>query len=50
MYDVWSFDPALREQMRAQWKPGQTVRFYGELGQFKGRWQFIVRDASWVKP
>jgi hypothetical protein len=48
-YDVWSFNRALRDQLRAAWKAGQTVRFYGELGQYKGRWQFIIRDASWVK-
>ncbi|MFI5357513.1 MAG: endonuclease/exonuclease/phosphatase family protein [Opitutales bacterium] len=48
IYDVWSFTPALRAKLRAAWKAGEPVRFYGELGQYKGRWQFIVRDASWV--
>lgn len=49
IYDVWSFDKALRDKLRAAYKAGDPIRFYGELGQYKGRWQFIIRDASWVK-
>jgi Endonuclease/Exonuclease/phosphatase family len=48
-YDVYAPDAALREQLRAAWRDGATVSFYGELGQYRGRWQFVVRDASWVK-
>lgn len=48
-YDVWSFDPALRARLRERFKPGEVARFYGELGQYKGRWQFIIPDESWVK-
>jgi len=49
LYDVWSPDAALREQLREQYAPEQRIRFYGELNQYKGRWQFIIRDPSWVK-
>lgn len=49
VFDIWSFDKALREKLRDQWKAEDQIRFYGELSQYKGRWQFIIRDASWVK-
>lgn len=48
-YDVWSFDEALRDKLRADHAEGATLRFYGELGQFRGRWQFVIQEASWVK-
>lgn len=48
-YEVYAPDPALREQLRAVWHDGATVHFYGELGQYRGHWQFVVKDASWVK-
>ena len=48
-YDVWSFDPKLRAELRAAHRAGQPFRFYGELGQYKERWQFVIQDASWVK-
>jgi len=49
VFDIWSFDKALREKLRDQWKAEDQIRFYGELSQYKGRWQFIIRDTSWVK-
>jgi hypothetical protein len=48
-YDVWSFDAALRNRLRAEHPAGATLRFYGELGQYRGRWQFVIQDPSWVK-
>ena len=48
-FDVWSYDEPLRARLRAEHKAGAPLRFYGELGQYRGRWQFVVRDASWVK-
>ena len=48
-YDVFSFDAALRKKLRAEFKAGAPMRFYGELGQYKERWQFIIQDSSWVK-
>jgi hypothetical protein len=49
IYDVWSFDKELRTQLRKEFQADAAVRFYGELSQYKGRWQFIIRDRSWVK-
>ena len=48
-YDVWSFNEALRNQLRAAHPAGSTLRFYGELGQYRGRWQFVIQDPGWVK-
>jgi hypothetical protein len=48
-YDIYCPDPALRTKLREQFKAGERVRFYGELGQYRERWQFVVKDASWVK-
>lgn len=47
-YDLWSFDKALRDKLRAKYKAEDKIHFYGELNQYKGRWQFIIRDPSWV--
>lgn len=41
-----SFDRALKDSLRA-WKPGEKVRFVGELGTFKGNLQFVIQDPSW---
>ena len=49
VYDVWSFDATLRDWLRAEYEEGETVRFYGELGQHRGRWQFVIHDARWVR-
>lgn len=48
-FEVWSHDETLRNRLRAEFAAGSAVRFYGELGQFRGRWQFVIQDPSWVK-
>jgi hypothetical protein len=48
-YDVWSYDESLRNRLRTEHTEGSTLRFYGELGQYRERWQFIIQDPSWVK-
>jgi len=48
-FDVWIPDKELRDRLRRQWRQGATVRFYGELGQYRGTWQFVIRAPSWVK-
>jgi len=49
VYDVWSYDETLRNQLRAGHPEGAILRFYGELGQYREAWQFVIRDASWVR-
>lgn len=48
-FDLWSFDEALRNRLRQDYREGAAIRFYGRLGQYRERWQFVVEDASWVK-
>ncbi|MBP8257775.1 MAG: endonuclease/exonuclease/phosphatase family protein [Opitutaceae bacterium] len=48
-WDVWVPDPALRERIRSRWHEGESVSFYGILGQFKGVWQFTVERADWIR-
>ena len=49
-YEVYAPDPELGKKLRDAWGPDTEVRFYGELGQYRGRWQFIIRDAAWILP
>ena len=46
-YEVYGVDDATRDRLYTQRESGR-LSFYGELGTFKGRWQFVVRDPSWV--
>ena len=48
-FEVFSHDPALRARLRTEFRPGTTVSFYGELGQYRGQWQFVIHDPSWVR-
>jgi len=48
-YDIHSFDEAFRKKLRADYEAGAPIKFYGELGTYRERWQFIIRDPSWVK-
>ncbi len=48
-YDIHSFDEGFRKKLRADYKAGDAIKFYGEIGQYRERWQFIIRDPSWVK-
>lgn len=49
VYDLYSPDPAIRDLIAAQRSASRSFRLYGELGVFRGNWQFVVKDASWVK-
>ncbi len=48
-WDLYFPDPKLRERVMELWRNDETVRFYGELGQYRGRWQFVVKDAAWLQ-
>lgn len=49
VYEIYSYDAAVRDKLKATYPPGSTIKFYGELSQYQTRWQFVVQDASWVK-
>jgi hypothetical protein len=49
-YDVYGPHKEIRDRLYAQRREhGGTLSFYGELGTFKGKWQFLVKSADWVK-
>ena len=48
-YLLHSFDRELRESLRA-WKAGEKVRLIGELGLYKGNFQFVIHHDSWMNP
>ncbi|MFA6959342.1 MAG: endonuclease/exonuclease/phosphatase family protein [Opitutaceae bacterium] len=49
-YDVYGPRKEIRDRLYAQrrTKAGQLA-FYGELGTYKGSWQFLVKSEEWVK-
>ena len=48
-YDVFSHNKELRDELRTRVRSGANIRFYGELGQYKGNWQFVLQGKEWLK-
>lgn len=48
VYDIYAPNRAVREKLEQQAGEGREFRFYGELGTYKGNWQFVIEDLSWV--
>ena len=49
VYGVYASPPAAKDLLEAQAVRSRALSFYGELGTYKGDWQFVVRDVSWVQ-
>ncbi|MCS6245295.1 MAG: hypothetical protein H2172_15795 [Opitutus sp.] len=50
IYDVYGPRKEIRERLYAQRRNQEgNLTFYGELGTFKGTWQFLVKSTDWVK-
>jgi endonuclease/exonuclease/phosphatase family metal-dependent hydrolase len=49
-FEIWSYDPRFRSELRRRYPPGTRLRFYGELDRYRGRWQFVIQDPSWIRP
>ncbi len=47
-YSLHSYDKNLKDAIRVMAK-GSQVKFVGELGLYKGKLQFVIRDPSWIK-
>ena len=47
-YSLYSYDDNLRKVFQT-YERGQNKKLVGELGLYKGRLQFIIQDASWLK-
>lgn len=49
-YDVFTHDKDLRPRIREQAKADGRLSFYGELGTYRGRWQFMLHGKEWLPP
>ncbi len=49
-YEIYGVNKDVRGLIYAQRDQQAEFDFYGELGTFKGTWQFVVQDPSWVTP
>lgn len=47
-YDVFTHDKDLRPRIRNRAKADGHLRFYGELGTYRGRWQFLLQCKEWL--
>ena len=47
-YSLYSYDENLRKVLQT-YEKGQSKKLLGALGLFKGKLQFIVHDAAWLK-
>ena len=48
VYDIYAPQREALDRLRAQHVSHRRVKFYGELSTYKGNWQFVVQDVSWV--
>lgn len=48
-YDVFSHQKEVRDEVRNRARSGQVVRFYGELGTFRGNWQLVLHGKEWLR-
>ncbi|WP_221031828.1 endonuclease/exonuclease/phosphatase family protein [Actomonas aquatica] len=48
VYDIYAPQREVIDELKAQHASNRRVKFYGELGTYKGSWQFVVQDISWV--
>jgi len=48
-YDVFTHNKDLRPLIRDRAKESGPLRFYGELGIYKGNWQFVLQGKEWLK-
>lgn len=49
LYNIYAPQKAAKDQLEAQAVRSRALSFYGELGTYKGDWQFVIRDVSWVQ-
>ncbi len=48
-FDVYSHQKELRDEMREKARAKELKRFYGELGQYRGNWQFVLHGKEWLR-
>lgn len=48
-YDVFSQQKEVRDEVRKRARSQPMVCFYGELGTYRGNWQFIIHGKEWLR-
>ncbi len=48
VYDIYAPQREVIERLKAQHTRNRRIKFYSQLGTYKGNWQFVVQDVSWV--
>ncbi len=46
-YDVFAHNPDLRAVIRQEAEKKSQLSFYGELGTYRGNWQFLLHGKEW---
>lgn len=49
-YDLFSHNRELRDHLSELGGTGEEVRFIGRLGMYRGNWQFVIGDPSYLNP
>jgi hypothetical protein len=49
LFQIYAPQSQAKELLEAQAVRSRALSFYGELGMYKGDWQFVIRDVSWVQ-
>lgn len=49
-YELFTHNQDLRSRIREAVRSNQKLAFYGELGIFRGRWQFVLHGKEWLPP
>jgi endonuclease/exonuclease/phosphatase family metal-dependent hydrolase len=47
-YEIYGTDQAIRAALYQQRDRLGHFAFHGQLGTYRGRWQFVVRDLAWI--
>jgi len=47
-YDIFTQNKELRERIRDMARSKSAIRFYGQLGTYRGRWQFVLHGTEWL--
>jgi hypothetical protein len=49
-YELFTHNQDLRSRIREAVRSNQKLAFYGELGVYRGRWQFVLHGKEWLPP
>ncbi|MEM6820528.1 MAG: endonuclease/exonuclease/phosphatase family protein [Verrucomicrobiota bacterium] len=47
-YGIWSHKKSVRKAVFDSFSEGDSIHFIGEFGRYRGKWQFVIYDKSWI--